>query len=1294
MKSNIKEEYIIMKKTRILAGLLSLAMTASLLPMQAMAASALDFSYNFEDSTDVPAGFGLSTAGLYGGDYKRTAEDWTVSVADDGTGTGNHALKYKFDSAGGTKPLSSNINSDPFQLSKPLASKITPADNWYEYGFSYKMDTALATVSQRFMSLCPNTSTPNANIYFEYANNMLTAPGRKSVSMINGKWVDVKVYLRNDAGKNTKNTIAQVYRSYTDDEGEVVTEKISEQNGVDLWGNLFNIRMFLTGNTNMNDGDSFMIDNVYFKESDSYKTVTFNLNNGENSIQVSTPSGEINSGWFPAVSKTDSIFDGWYKDAELTQPFDGTGITENMNVYAKWLDAYTLSFDTQAEGISADDVLVLQSTGRADKLPAPARAGYKLDGWYTEPECTNLYDGTSVTENKTLYAKWSESDYLYYVGVDGRAYPDVYDSGLSDLWDSEAATDADGNSYIKYTRNGTAFNNDMRTIFDIDQKIKFSNYDEKSTSGIQPTTDAYEIGYRFKPIEAKTESFMNITATGNHWDKRDWSSISQWKTNIAGNDITYTLSLGNTNNKIEIKKSSIKPGTYISSQFFINPTVEVAADNMGKDAYTAAIGVVKYIDAETGEEVISEKEYQFKYYTGSTKRYMSHIMPISASLLWNQDAPRGTELCIDDFYVTTVKTKTVTFVTNDETITQEPISTISDYITLPVIKKDGWAIDWFKDEECTIPFKGTGITGDMTVYAKWTKLHKITFVTNSTESTIDPIETTGDVDISDKIPTNGLLGFDGWYEDADLTIPFTKTTIDADITLYAKWINMIYRENFEDDDYHSGWLRSAQAKDYYTAEVVTEENGNRAMKYQYNKTDTAYTPASKVMNYTIEDVEVKKDGTSYEIGYSFKPTKGVGFVPEVFILKNHGGSFSLFAWDGNDRGPVALGKNRFTDDDKEFLAADINGYVTVRAIVEFTDEGKTLNGKVFVNAQKTDGNLIHREYAETVDISADSQWKNLRFIFNLGKYHEPADKTSVLLDDIYIRQAEAHEVTFNFMDGRESITKTSDKLGNVELPEEPTRENYGFIGWYTDEGCTIPFINTDVRDDMTVYALWQTNPTVTADPKNGATGVDLTPEIKLYFDSLMDTNTINKSTVTVYSGALNLSEEDYNVSTDKINGKTIARITFNRRLNIRSEYTVKVSKDVKNLVYNMTEDFVTKFTTRGLALSVFEVTVKNYDGSAFTNLKDNANQKINVTFKLRNNVEDSVNYVSVFGLYSGNALKSCTAEAQKTIDANAESEQSVEIEVPSNAEESDTISMITLDGLNTLNPLAEKIEVR
>lgn len=1291
MKSNIKEEYIIMKKTRILAGLLSLAMTASLLPVQTMAASTLDFSYDFEGIEEVPAGFGLSTKNRWGVDTKLNITDWSVSVADDGTGN-NKALKYTFNKSG---TYYSNSFTSPFVLTLPLLGTIPAGDNWYEYGYSYKLDNASKMNAQYFMSLMTNRADSDNKMLFSYKDNNLTVPGGKKVAMINSKWVDIKVFIKNDSSKNTSNTAVQVFRSYVNDDGETVTEKISDETGVKMWEQLY-IRTFIASNANMEDKESFLIDNVYFKEctEEEYKTVTFEPNNGEAKITAKTPSAALVDSAIPTPSKTDSIFDGWYKDEGLTQPFDGTGITGNMTVYAKWLEAYTLSFNTQAEGVSVPNQLVLKSERKTKKLPYVTREGYKLDGWYEEPECTTLYDGTSVTENKTLYAKWSESDYLYYVGVDGRAYPDVYDSGLSDLWDSEAATDADGNSYIKYTRNGTAFNNNMRTIFDIDQKIKFSNYDENTTSGIQPTTDAYEIGYRFKPIEAKTESFMNITATGNHGDKRDWSSISQWKTNIAGNDITYTLSLGNTNNKIEIKKSSIKPGTYISSQFFINPTVEVAADNMGKDAYTAAIGVVKYIDAETGEEVIREKEYQFKYYTGSTKRYMSHIMPISASLLWNQDAPRGTELCIDDFYVTTVKTKTVTFVTNDETITQEPISTISDYITLPVIKKDGWAIDWFKDKDCTIPFNGTGITGDMTVYAKWTKLHKITFVTNSTESTIDPIETTGDVDISDKIPTNGLLGFDGWYEDSALTIPFKKTTIDADITLYAKWINMIYRENFEDDDYNSGWLRSAQAKDYYTAGVVTEENGNRAMKYQYNKTGTAYETASKVMNYAIEDVEVKKDGTSYEIGYSFKPTKGVGFVPELFIFKNHGGSFGLFAWNGNDHGPVVLGKNRFTDDDKEFLTADINGYVTVRAIVEFADEGKTLNGKVFVNAQKTDGALIHREYAETVDISADSQWQNLRFIFNLGKYHEPADKTSVLLDDIYIRQAEAHKVTFNFMDGSESITKTSDKLGNVELPEEPTRENYGFIGWYTDEGCTIPFINTDVRDDMTVYALWQTNPTVTADPHDGATGVDLTPEIKLYFDSLMDTNTINKSTVTVYSGALKLSEEDYNVSTDKINGKTIARITFNRRLNIRSEYTVKVSKDVKNLVYNMTEDFVTKFTTRNLALSVFEVTVKNYDGSAFTNLKYNAEKKINVTFKLRNNVEDSVNYVSVFGLYSGNALKSCTAEAQKTIDANAESEQSVEIEVPSNAEESDTISMITLDGLNTLNPIAEKTEIK
>ncbi len=1294
MKSSIKEEYIIMKKTRILAGLLSLAMTASLLPMQAMAASALDFSYDFEGIEEVPAGFGLSTKNRWGVDTKLNITDWSVSVADDETGN-NKALKYTFNKSG---TYYSNSFTSPFVLTLPLSGTIPAGDNWYEYGYSYKLDNASKMNAQYFMSLMTNRADSDNKMLFSYKDNNLTVPGGKKVAMINGKWVDIKVFIKNDSSKNTSNTAVQVFRSYVNDDGETVTEKISDETGVKMWEQLY-IRTFIASNANMEDKESFLIDNVYFKEctDKEYKTVTFEPNNGEARITAKTPSAALVDSAIPAPSKTDSIFGGWYKDDALTQPFDGTGITEDMTVYAKWLDAYTLSFNTQAEGISVPDQLVLKSEGKTKKLPYATSKGYKLDGWYTEPECTNLYDGTSVTENKTLYAKWSKSDHLYYVGVDGRAYPDVYDSGITykDMWNSEAATDTDGNHYIKYTRTDAAYNQGKEEVFNINTGVTFSNYNNDQWSKTA-TTEAYEIGYKFKPLDVTMTTFMALAPAYVSWDKRGATNISSWGSQANANDVTYTMYLGNEKKAFQIKKSSIKPGTYISVQNFINPTVTVAAEDAAKDAYTTATCIVKYTDAETGEDIVIEKEFNFLYYSKDVKAYVTQLRPITAGMAHNRGVPEGTELCIDDLYVTTVKTKTVSFVTNDETIKQDPISTISDYITLPVIKKDGYAIDWFKDKDYTIPFDGKGITGDMTVYAKWTKLHKITFVTNSTESTIDSIETTGAVDISDKIPTNGLFGFDGWYEDEALTIPFTKKTIDTDITLYAKWINMIYRENFENENYSAGW-NIPTANDCYKNKIVTEDNGNKAMLYRYNKTNTEYTIGTKAIDNSIENVNVEKDGTSYEVGYSFKPTKGSGLVPQLHLWLNHGGTFTLFGWDNNDLGPVVGSKTYNTDADKEFMTADINGYVTVRAIIEFTNEtdtAHTFNAKVFVNAQKTDGDLIHREYTYTDTISKDSQWQDLRFRFIAGKYYEPADGANFLLDDIYIRQAESHEVTFNYMDGRESITKTSDKLGNVELPENPTRENYGFIGWYTDEGCTIPFINTNVSDDMTVYALWQTNPTVTADPQDGATGVDLTPEIKLYFDSLMNTDTINKSTVTVYSGDLKLSEEDYNVSTDRINGKTVARITFNRKLNIRSEYTVKVSKDVKNLVYSMTEDFVTKFTTRDLALSIFDVTVKNHDGSAFTNLKDNADKKIKVSFKLRNNVEDSVNYVSVFGLYGGNTLKSCTAEDQKTIDENAETEQSVEIAVPSNAEESDTISMITLDSLNTLKPLAEKTEIK
>jgi len=66
---------------------------------------------------------------------------------------------------------------------------------------------------------------------------------------------------------------------------------------------------------------------------------------------------------------------------------------------------------------------------------------------------------------------------------------------------------------------------------------------------------------------------------------------------------------------------------------------------------------------------------------------------------------------------------------------------------------------------------------------------------------------------------------------------------------------------------------------------------------------------------------------------------------------------------------------------------------------------------------------------------------------------------------------EPKTVTFVLSNGEEDIIATTGALSLVNPPEEPTKENYIFRGWYKDKECTNPFdFDSAVKSDITLYA--------------------------------------------------------------------------------------------------------------------------------------------------------------------------------------------------------------------------------
>ena len=109
----------------------------------------------------------------------------------------------------------------------------------------------------------------------------------------------------------------------------------------------------------------------------------------------------------PQTTRDGYTFAGWYKDGGFVKkavfPYE---VTEDQTLYAKWeKNKYTVRFDTDS-GTYVSDMIV----SVIDRSPETTRDGYEFEGWYTDKTFSNKISFPyEVTENQTLYAKWTQS---------------------------------------------------------------------------------------------------------------------------------------------------------------------------------------------------------------------------------------------------------------------------------------------------------------------------------------------------------------------------------------------------------------------------------------------------------------------------------------------------------------------------------------------------------------------------------------------------------------------------------------------------------------------------------------------------------------------------------------------------------------------------------------------------------------------------------------------------------------------------------------------------------------------
>lgn len=161
--------------------------------------------------------------------------------------------------------------------------------------------------------------------------------------------------------------------------------------------------------------------------------ITYDLNDG------TLPEGKENPKVYTRIdsiqlnnpSKEGHDFTGWTGigldtlTETVTIPIEG--VTGALSFEANYkLKKHLVKFDT-GEGASEVPDQTIEHGSKIDtSLVDPVKDGYSLEGWYEDEELTKAFDlNTSITEAKTLYAKWTEKQVTitYVAGNGGNVSP-------------------------------------------------------------------------------------------------------------------------------------------------------------------------------------------------------------------------------------------------------------------------------------------------------------------------------------------------------------------------------------------------------------------------------------------------------------------------------------------------------------------------------------------------------------------------------------------------------------------------------------------------------------------------------------------------------------------------------------------------------------------------------------------------------------------------------------------------------------------------------------------------------
>jgi len=715
------------------------------------------------------------------------------------------------------------------------------------------------------------------------------------------------------------------------------------------------------------------------------------------------------------------VFKNWNtkKDGNGTpyNPNDTIEASKMLNpftLYARWANEYKITFNANGgEGNVPNDIYAEEGTEVLLPEANLTRTGYKFDGWATSAtgtvEYTTTIPASKMTGNIDLFAHWVEMIAVTFDANDGSGtspktiYVELHDpvtlpennltreGFVPNGWNTKA--DGTGKHY-----------DDGATISDVSAdtplfaewiQVFSVSFDTNKGIGTSPatihvnkngTTEALPENTLTRDGYAPNGWNTKADGTGTHYDAGDTISnvtadiplYAEWDKLYTVKFNRYTSDSDTTTDEQSIRESEIDTAT-------LTPFAELDFSNSGKvfEGWSKTKG-----GALDFEDQASIQKSDFT--DGTLNLYARWKDFATITFDKNSTAATGTM--------------------NPMKVTDEAKPLTANAFTRTGYQFMGWNTDKngdgtaFEDEENV---DTSVIIADVTLYAQWSKIFKIQYMSNGGSGIMPNQEALSGVEL--EIAANGFTktgaDFDSWNTKADGSGTTYKAgdkhtfkETDSDLTLYAQWT---YPVTFETNG-GTGYIvegntdKAFEKQDYDIPENMSEGGEPKPLitrtGYAFNGWNTkadgtgdkyadgGTVPASKVtgpfklyaqwdQEYTVsfkntaDASQTMEDQVILQSAFDKAGATGVALNPNTFTYDGH----VFTGWSKN-----AAGTDGHFDDGAKVKAGDFDSYATLTLYAQWKDEvvitfhrnyDTTLADRTQSVPEKTDAKLNPNTYA-------------------------------------------------------------------------------------------------------------------------------------------------------------------------------------------------------------------------------------------------------------------------------------------------------------------------------------------